>query len=557
VNRLKKCLSILKEKKAYAIAAGAVLCVTAAISLLIIVFQRDQEETAYKEETAQIGILSVGITETGSVDVGTTTQSFDLDISQFAGETNYSWDSGGMGGMDMMAGIMNASQSAGSGSDSDSARTLEIEEVYVKAGQEIQEGEPVLKLTKESVDSIRTELAEDETNAQLAYEQALTANKQTQAEADADYKINTLYASYSESEYNQTVKELQEAVEEKQEQVSKAQEDLADARQELEEKEALLTEEKKVYENALFTANGIEREGNLYWWIDAWQTMQEADELVEALEKEIEELSESIQEYEQQLEDAELETALAQKELELGMLEAKAQLELRSFKAENAQEIYEVAIDQGNFDLESAQADYEDAREKLLEFDEKIVEQVIYSSGNGLITDVYVEAGDILTQNADLVSLNDYDAVTITLSVDEDDMEAAAVGSLVNVTVAAFPEQIFTGEVTEIGDAEINSSTNKTVYTVIVTIQDAGELLYQDMTAEVTFVTDESEEVLYIPNRAISTEDGKSLVKVRGSDGTIETREVTTGFSDGINTEIKEGISEGETVLWEVGVKKS
>ncbi len=557
MNRLKKCLSILKEKKAYAIAAGAVLCVTAAISLLIIVFQRDQEETAYKEETAQIGILSVGITETGSVDVGTTTQSFDLDISQFAGETNYSWDSGGMGGMDMMAGIMNASQSAGSGSDSDSARTLEIEEVYVKAGQEIQEGEPVLKLTKESVDSIRTELAEDETNAQLAYEQALTANKQTQAEADADYKINTLYASYSESEYNQTVKELQEAVEEKQEQVSKAQEDLADARQELEEKEALLTEEKKVYENALFTANGIEREGNLYWWIDAWQTMQEADELVEALEKEIEELSESIQEYEQQLEDAELETALAQKELELGMLEAKAQLELRSFKAENAQEIYEVAIDQGNFDLESAQADYEDAREKLLEFDEKIVEQVIYSSGNGLITDVYVEAGDILTQNADLVSLNDYDAVTITLSVDEDDMEAAAVGSLVNVTVAAFPEQIFTGEVTEIGDAEINSSTNKTVYTVIVTIQDAGELLYQDMTAEVTFVTDESEEVLYIPNRAISTEDGKSLVKVRGSDGTIETREVTTGFSDGINTEIKEGISEGETVLWEVGVKKS
>jgi len=557
VSLIKNCLIKCKEKKAYVIAASAVLCVVVGIFVAVIVMQSSKDEITYKEALAETGILSVGVTETGSVDVGTTLQSFDLDISQFAGETGYSWASSGMGGMDMMAGMMSGSQSNGSATSSSDTRNLEVEEVYVKAGQEVHEGDPILKLTAESVDSIRTELTEDETSALLSYEQALTVNKQTQVSADSDYKTNTLYSAYARSEYEQTVKKLQETVEEKQELLEETQESLLEAQNKLADKEALLTEEKQVLENALFIVNGIEREGNLYWWIDAWQTKEDTETMVEALKEEIEELSESIEDYKEQIESEELEVTLAQKELELGALEAEAQLELRTFKAENAQEIYDVAIEQGDFDMESAKAAYEDAQEKLSEFDGKIVEQVIYSSGNGLITDVHVEAGDVLTQNASLISLNDYDAVTITLSVDEEDMEAAAVGSPVNVTIAAFPEQIFEGQVTEIGDAEINSNTNKTVYTVIVTVQNTGELFYQDMTAEVTFLTDETEEVLYIPNRAITTEDGKSFVMVRDGNGTIETREVTTGFTDGINTEIKEGLSEGEIVLWEVGVRKS
>ena len=40
-------------------------------------------------------------------------------------------------------------------------------------------------------------------------------------------------------------------------------------------------------------------------------------------------------------------------------------------------------------------------------------------------------------------------------------------------------------------------------------------------------------------------------MKVKDSDGTIEKKEVTTGFYDGVNVEITEGLSEGETVLIE------
>ena len=164
-------------------------------------------------------------------------------------------------------------------------------------------------------------------------------------------------------------------------------------------------------------------------------------------------------------------------------------------------------------------------------------------------------AGDSLTQDMDLISLNNYDEVTITVSVEEEDLEAAALGNTVNVTLAAFEDEVFKGTVTEIGDAEINSNTNRTMYSVTVTVPNTGNVLYQDMTAEVTFVTDEVSEVLYIPVRAVIEKDGVNYVKVREKDGTIIRKRVTTGFSDGINIEIKEGLSEGETVLTESKVK--
>ena len=162
-----------------------------------------------------------------------------------------------------------------------------------------------------------------------------------------------------------------------------------------------------------------------------------------------------------------------------------------------------------------------------------------------------MEAGDYLSQDMDLISLNNYDEVTITVSVEEGDLEAAALGNTVNVTLAAFEDEVFAGTVSKIGDAEIDSNTNKTMYSITVTVPNTDRVLYQDMTAEVTFVTDQVSEVLYVPVRAVTEEDGASYVKVRGEDGTAVRKKVITGFADGVNIEIKEGLSEGETVLIE------
>lgn len=518
-----------------------------AAGIIALLFSKEEKVT-YKESQVIKGNLAKGVTESGSVDVGTAVQSFDLDISEFTGSGNFTFDMGGQGGM--MMGMMPETSDAGSSAD----RQLEIEQVYVEAGQEIAAGTPVLKLTQESVEGIRTELSQDVTDAELVYQQALTSQKQTQADAEGEYKLNSLYASYSQAEYDETVSALTEAVEEAEKALADVEEELCSAQEELAEKETLLAEEKKVLENALFTAEGTDKENALYWWIIAYQTADEAQEMVDTLEEEIEQLKEDIEDYSEKKTENGTALALAQKELESGEITARGELEKREYNAENAQEIYDVAMEQGTFETETTLQDYEEAAGKLEEFDSVIVEQVISAENSGVVTEVYVAAGDTLTQNMDLLSLNNYDEVTVTVSVEEDDLEAAALGNTANVTLAAFEDEVFAGTVTEIGDAEIDSNTNKTMYTVTVTVSNTGNVLYQDMTAEVTFVTDEVSEVLYVPVRAVTEEDGEDYVTVR-ENGAAVRKKVTAGFSDGINIEIKEGLSEGETVLIESKVR--
>ena len=509
-----------------------------------------EDKTLYREFQVIKGNLARGVTESGSVDVGTAIQAFDLDISEFTGSGNYTFGMGGQGG-DMMTGMMPEASDSGSASD----RQLEIEQVYVEAGQEIESGTPILKLTRESVEGIRTELSQDVTEAELVYQQALTSQKQTEADAQGEYKLNALYAGYSQAEYDETVSTLTQAVEKAQEDLTETEEELSDAQQELTEKEALLAEEKKVLENALFTAKGTDKENALYWWVIAQQTAGEAQKMADTLEDEIRQLEKDIEDYREKKTENETALALAQKELESGEITARGELDKRKYNAENAQEIYDVAVEQSAFETETAREDYEEAVGKLEEFDSVIVEQVISADHSGVVTEVYVAAGNYLNGNMDLISLNNYDEVTITLSVEEDDLEAAALGNTANVTMAAFEDEVFTATVTEIGDAEIDSNTNKTMYAVTVTVQNTGNVLYQDMTAEVTFVTDEVSEVLYIPVRAVTQENGADYAKVREEDGTIVRKKVTTGLTDGINIEIKEGLCEGETVLTESKVK--
>lgn len=540
-----------KDKKIWIIFIILFFLVMAASIIIIAVSKK--EKVVYRETQVIKGNLAKGVTESGSVDVGTAVQTFDLDISEFTGSGNFTFGVGNAGsqGGGMMMGMMPGISDSGSSED----RQLEIEHVYVEAGQEIEAGTPILKLTQESVEGIRTELSQDATDAELVYQQALTSQKQTDAEAEGEFKMNSLYQDYSQSEYDKTVSSLTEAVEEAEETLAETEEELVNAKEELAEKEALLTEEKKVLENALFTVEGTDKENSLYWWIIAYQTADDAQEMVDTLEDEIEQLKDDIEEFGEKKAENETALALARKELESGEITARGERDKRDYYAGNAQEIYDVATEQSAFETETAREDYENAAGKLEEFDSVIIEQVISAENSGVVTEVYVSKGDYLTQNKDLISLNNYDEVTITVSVEEDDLETAALGNMANVTLAAFEDEVFTGTVTEIGDAEIDSNTNKTMYSVTVTVENTGNVLYQDMTAEVTFVTDEASEVLYVPARAVTEEDGATYVKVREDGGAIVRKKVTAGFTDGINIEIKEGLSEGETVLIESKAK--
>lgn len=576
-NTLPKKQFKFKLKKSVVITGLSIIALITVL-IVVIITRSNNESLTYKEAVAAVGRLTVGVSVSGSLDVGTTTQTFEPDISEYSGESVYTSEntmafSFGMGeGGGAMSLFGNSNDTSGdTQTTSGDNRQLMVDEVYVKDGQFIEKGAPILHLTTDSVESIRTQLHEDVSEAQTVYDQMLTAQKQTAQEAHSEQQLNLTNGTYARREYDRLVVTAQNEAAAKETALNEARDALSTAQTDLADAARLLAEEQKVLENARYSLEYTDRDSDMYWWLTAADIVTSAEETVTSLTEQVETLSDEAEAAEATAATAEADWTQAKKQLEATVVTAGTQLKKDQYLSSSSQEIYDIAITESEFNTAQAEADYQEAAAKLTAFDEVVVDDTIYADYRGLITTTAVTVGDVLSRDSELLVLSDYDAVTVTVEVGEDDMTAAALGNEVNITVDAFPDQLYRGTVTAVGDATIDSNTNKTVFSVTVTMTDTAvsnstaaetaagtdTLFYQDMTAEVTFITEESAEVLYIPSKAILQDEDITYVMVRNGDGRIVRQEVETGFSDGFNTEIKNGLTAGDTVVWEGTVTRS
>lgn len=526
---------IKQHKKASCLLAVLVAALAAGIAALIYFAAGSGEETVYKETTVSYGPLTVGVTEEGTVSVGTVEQSFDLDISEYSSNNSR---------QPMMGPGFNFSQGGGS-------RKLEVEAVYVTEGRQVKKGDALFKLTDESVAEIREELVSDEEDAKLNYDNLLVQQKKSTQEASQEYEQNRVYGNAASLEYEEALHELEQAAEDALEKLEDAQEDLAEYQEDLEELKAQYTEAKHYLEES--TA-AVKEEKDTYWMLKNEELRESAKKTVEDNEDEIEKLEDDIAD--QELEIVSLKAAYTEavKAYQEGEADAKAQYDKRSFYLSHAAEIYSIATDEIEYQAKVAREDYEDASEKLQDFDAYIIDGVVSAQYEGVVTGVSIEEGDTVQNDTSIITLNNYEDITINVDVDDDDMEEIAVGDSVNLYFTAFPEGSFSGVVSDIGDATIDSNSDIT-YAVEITISGDIEGLYEGMTGEVTFITKETKAVTYVSNRAIIRDGISSYVKKRDENGEIQLIEVVTGFSDGNSVEIKEGLSEGDIVLIESKVK--
>ncbi len=526
IRQHKKAVCVLCLLTAAAAAGGAAFLYFQAAS---------QEDVVYKETTAAYGPLTVGVTEEGTVAVGTVEQSFDLDISEYSGSS---------AGEPFMRRDFRMQSGGGS-------RKLVVEEVYVTEGQQIQKGDALFKLTEESVAEIREELVSDEEDARLDYDNLLTQQKKSAKEAEWEYEQNRVYGNAAALEYEEALHELEQASKDALEKLEDAQEELAEYQEDLEEITRQYTEAKHYLEES--TA-AVAEEKDTYWMLKNEELRESAKKTVEENEDEIEKLEDDIADKELEIISLKAAYTEAVKAYQEGEADARTNFDKRSYYLERAAEIYSIATDKIEYQAKVAKEDYEDASSKRSEFDAYIIDGVVSAQYEGVVTGVSIEAGDTVQSDTAIATLNNYEDITINVEVEDEDMEQISVGDSVNLYFTAFPEGSFTGVVSDIGDATIDSNSDIT-YAVEVAVSGDIQGLYEGMTGEVAFITKETKEVTYVSNRAICREGTKSYVKRRDEKGEIQTIEVVTGFSDGNCVEIKEGLSEGDVVLIESKVK--
>ena len=343
-------------------------------------------------------------------------------------------------------------------------------------------------------------------------------------QAKYTYDSSTAYGSYIDTEYITTLQELQNAVDSAASALEQAQTSLEDYQAQLEEVTTAYEDAAQVLSNCQYSLNNTDPADDTYGYVYFAQLTTQAQSTADSLEQQKEELEQKVEQAEENVTTAETAYNKAKRELGQGKLTAAETKKLRTLAYNTAQETYDIALGYLEQDLSDQQETYDETLEKWNEFSTYIDGNAVCTRYNGVITGVELEAGDKISTGTSLVTLYDMDEVTMTVTVDEDDMTDISLGSAANIALTAYPEDIFTAKVTAIGDATSDSSGNIT-YDVTVTLEGDVSGLFQGMTGDVTFVTEQTEEVLYVSRRAIITEDDKTYVKVKTADGSIVKKE--------------------------------
>ena len=96
-----------------------------------------------------------------------------------------------------------------------------------------------------------------------------------------------------------------------------------------------------------------------------------------------------------------------------------------------------------------------------------------------------------------------------------------------------------------------SGSARVVLYTVLLDVDNADNALMAEMTTQVFFVAGAAKDVLTAPVSALqnSARAGRQQVRVVARNGSIETREVSTGLSDRLQVQILDGVNEGDHLL--------
>lgn len=578
---------------------------------VIVVFnvnnKKDDTKTATvtKENTAKKGNLTVGITESGTMEIGSITQSYELDTSS-AGTSSSSSSSGtsssgssssdssnksdaqgmqNMGGAMGMAGGQSGSDSSSSttkttsslsGNESVSDSDLVIKKVCITSGQNVKKGDTILKLTTKSVLNVRKLYKAAVSSAKLSLKEAKVDRDSDKLTAEYEYKERIAAGKSAKTTYKATLQSLDSAVVTAQNNYNTAvsgiktlPSKIKNLKKKIKKAGGSTTVYKSTSTNQNTGSNAGNNTGNMNGTgmgddknggtsgtgTTAGSTgSQSSSNTVTIMQQQLASYQQQLSEYKSNLKNLKSQLKSAKKARKTGKVSAKKTYDAAMLQYSNAKTLYNVAMDGIDDDVKDAQETLKDAQKALKTFEKYAGTGVIKAECSGTVTSVGYEDGETLSTDTDIATYMNSDAVTTSVSVAQDDISEIEVGDTVNISLSAYEGKTFHGKVTSISTT--SSGTSTVSYPVVVTMTGDVSSIYAGMSADVTFVTKEVKNVLYISNKAVETEGTKSYVTKKNSDGSTTKTQVKTGFSDGHDVQIESGLSEGDTVLIESRVSE-
>lgn len=217
---------------------------------------------------------------------------------------------------------------------------------------------------------------------------------------------------------------------------------------------------------------------------------------------------------------------------------AQAALDLRKAQARPA-------------DLESAQAQILSAQGQVLAAQAAYDNTMIKAPADGTITSVDIKAGELTTALKPIIVLQDVSNLHVEANISEANIADLKDGQSVDITLDALgPDRHFKGEIETInpGATVVSGVVN---YKVTSKIENITEIK-PGMTANMTIMVSQRNDVLAIPLRAVIIKDNKKLVRVVTDikKKTYKEVEIKTGLeADEGLVEVLSGLTSGQEIV--------
>ena len=201
-------------------------------------------------------------------------------------------------------------------------------------------------------------------------------------------------------------------------------------------------------------------------------------------------------------------------------------------------------------DVAVFQAQVEEATLALAQVQSQLDDALIRAPFAGAILAVNVSEGEWASPGAPAIVLAATEPLILNANVDEVDVAQLAEGQTAHLSFDALDDEGVAGTVIYIAPSSTNVG-GAVAYAIEVSFVPDALPVRLGMTADVDVVTDSAEDALLVPNRAIEADRaaGRYYVTRQLPDGTTERLEVTIGLRDEANTQILEGLEEGDRLV--------
>lgn len=199
-------------------------------------------------------------------------------------------------------------------------------------------------------------------------------------------------------------------------------------------------------------------------------------------------------------------------------------------------------------EIKAQEAAVREARSSLsiakLNYDYSFVKSPI----SGVVISRPVKLGETVAKGTLIASIVSTGSLYIEALIDEADVARVSKGQRVNISMDAYPKEIFEGEVYMISPVVLGGKQETRTFEIRVKFKEQGTVIKPGMSADIEVIVDSVNNTLVIPSQAVIEKSGGKFVFLKKG-LRVKLIPVKTGLFNWNFTEVTSGLKEGDIVV--------